>query len=88
MYRFHAEISKELTTYSAVDNDFGFVPHITIARVREADKAAFLKCRNEIDSILGSLSWSFEVKELCIYGVDSRRQPEHQTKLLSFEVGI
>ena len=43
VYRFHAEISKELTTYSAVDNDFGFVPHITIARVKEADKAAFFE---------------------------------------------
>jgi RNA 2',3'-cyclic 3'-phosphodiesterase len=86
VYRFHAEISKELTTHSAVDNDFGFVPHVTIARIKEADAEAFLEHRDEIGRILSSFSWSFRVTELCLYGVDSRKQPEHQTQLLNFEV--
>jgi 2'-5' RNA ligase len=86
VHRLHAEISKELTAYSAADNEFGFVPHITIARIKEADRDAFLEHEDEIGSILGRFRWNFKVKELCLYGVDSRRQPEHQAQLLSFEV--
>ncbi|MET0779537.1 MAG: RNA 2',3'-cyclic phosphodiesterase [Candidatus Saccharimonadales bacterium] len=86
VYKFHDEISEDFKTYRAVDNDFGFVPHITLARIKESDTNTFLEHQGKISNILEKVSLGFEVQEVCVYGVDSRIMPERQTKLLTITI--
>jgi 2'-5' RNA ligase len=86
LYKFHDEISVQLKMYRAVDNDFGFVPHITLGRIKLTESNNFIAHQAEVSNILQKVSLGFEVQELCIYGVDSRKVPERQTKLLTIAV--
>jgi 2'-5' RNA ligase len=86
IYAFQRQISSGLTTYHAPDNDHGFVPHITLARIKPSDAKSFKDHNYTISDALDSVKASFEVKELCIYGVDSRITPERQTKITTIAV--
>jgi len=79
---FNAEISKILGQYSALENKLAFTPHITIGRIPAEALREFELHKNEINLLLGKIAWSFEIETIAIYGVDSRIQPEKQSKLM------
>jgi len=86
IYRFHDEVFRSLNVHGAADNSLDFTPHVTLARIGRADTNAFLEHREAMSRILDTAGFDFEVKEVCIYGVDSRFVPEHQTKLATIRI--
>lgn len=84
---FKEEISKLLVDYSARDNLFPFVPHLTLAVIKTNQaKKDFLGKRQLIEQSLEKISWSFNIKELVLYGADSKQQPEYQEKITEFKL--
>lgn len=77
-------LREQLNSYYAADNNLPFLPHMTVASIPD-DKARSIYKQNEngINELLNNIQWAFLVKEVVIYGVDSRKEPEGQEKLLS-----
>ena len=78
---FHEQITSALSEYHAPDNDFGFKPHLTMARIPRAAREEFDQQRKHISDLLRDEKWTFVIRELCLYGVDSRMHPERQSPI-------
>ncbi|OGE64642.1 2'-5' RNA ligase, partial [Candidatus Daviesbacteria bacterium RIFCSPLOWO2_02_FULL_36_7] len=87
LQEFNKVISRNLSTYSAVDNDLPFHPHVTLAWVGEPEaQKVFTASLLELSSRLKKVNWSFDITEIVLYGVDSTKKPEYHEKLISIAV--
>ncbi len=77
---------QQLTQYHAADNDLPFHPHMTVARIPDEARAKYREYEDGIRELLSRKKWIFTIEELIIYGVDSRKEPEGQEKLLLLSV--
>ena len=75
----HRLFMKELNLYAADDNNFEFIPHVTIATLPNHNDEIIQKITNTALDI----KWEFELTQLAIYGADSKQNPEFQKKILS-----
>jgi len=84
---FKEKMNKLLVDYSAKDNLSPFVTHLTLAAIKTNQaRKDFLDKRQLIKQYLEKISWSFNIKELVLYGADSRQQPEYQEKITEFKL--
>lgn len=87
LHEFNKVISTSLSIYSAVDNNLPFHPHLTIAWVGAPKAQAVFKVSElELRSRLKKVSWTFDITEVVLYGVDSTKKPEYHEKLISIAV--
>ncbi len=83
LQEFNNELTKVLYKFYAVDNNLSFHAHMTVARMYlEAAQQSFAKTQLKIKSRMEDVSWVYPITEVVLYGVDSRKQPEHQEKLI------
>jgi len=82
LQEFNKVLSKNLSIYSAADNDLPFHPHVTVAwvgdpKAQNAFKASLL----ELNSSLKEANWTFDITEVVLYGVDTTKKPEYHERL-------
>jgi len=83
---FNKQTSEMLRDFSAPDNDLGFKPHITLGRFSSDARNEMVAHRNAVAELLGKVNWNFTIDKVCIYGVDSRVQPEKQKRLIDISL--
>ncbi len=87
LQKFNKVISKSLSIYSAYDNNLPFHPHLTVAWVGDPEaQTAFQASKAELTSRLKKVSWTFDITEIVLYGVDTTKKPEYHEKLFIFIV--
>ncbi len=84
--QFSHQIAKDLSKYSATENNLPFHPHMTVAWLPTTQaKKTFWDKQQELTTLLDK-NWVFDLKEVCIYGVDSTKHPQFQEKLIHLQI--
>lgn len=84
---FNQALEQKLTKYFAEDNKLPFQPHMTVARLYAPEaQQAYKKSADQIKSRLNAVKWTFLIKEVVLYGVDSTKHPQFQEKLITIKL--
>lgn len=84
---FNDALTENLSAYYASDNNLPFHPHLTVARLRTPQaQLSFNSSKPKLTSRLNKVNWTFPVREVVLYGVDSTQNPQYQEKLISLPI--